>query len=140
MCNPGPAPSMRLKHLLLLAVVLAAQLALAQEEPPPPPVSLDVNKLRALAVFIVKGGVLAAFIIVLTVSLIRGVVGALEKSGGTATGMTGYRDLMEAFKGPIIFLLALALLVWLPDLLNWLGLLPDALRPYAIDWQSLFGG
>ncbi|RLF05175.1 MAG: hypothetical protein DRK00_05095 [Thermoprotei archaeon] len=131
---------MRRRLPLLLAIALMAQLALAQEQPPPPPVSLDVSRLRALAVFVVKGGVLAAFIIVLTVSLIRGVVGALERSGGTATGTTGYRDLLEAFKGPIIFLLALAFLVWLPDLLSWLGLLPEALRPYTIDWQSLFGG
>ena len=132
---------MRAVGVLALLVVLLTPLALAQEQPPSLPVNLDVNRLRSLAVFIVKGGLLAAFVIVMMVSFIRGVVGATERSAIAGTlAAAGYREMLEAFKGPLIFLLALVLLAWLPDLLAWLGLLPEALRPYAIDWGALFGG
>ncbi|RLF04527.1 MAG: hypothetical protein DRK00_06550 [Thermoprotei archaeon] len=135
---------MKVKALLVVvaAVLLVQPLALAQEQPPSLPVNLDINRLRSLAVFIVKGGLLAAFVIVVMISFIRGVIGAAERSAaaGTFGAAVGYREMLEAFKSPLIFLLALVLLAWLPDLLAWLGLLPEALRPYAIDWGALFGG
>jgi len=100
-----------------------------------------LEKLRQLALFIVKGSVTIAFIIVFLASFIRGIVGAIERSGGGSfMGSSGYREMIEAFKGPVIFLLVLLLMAWLPDILSWIGILPPALKAYVIDWRSLFGG
>ena len=114
---------------------------LAASDIPPFPITVDLNKIRSLVLFIIKGGVVVAFIIVILISFIRGLIGALERSGGGSfMSSAGYREILEAFKGPIIFLLALLFLAWLPEILAWIGLLPPVLKNYAIDWRSIFGG
>ncbi|HDJ97415.1 MAG TPA: hypothetical protein ENG54_03015 [Thermofilum sp.] len=129
--------------IALVYTVFNAVSVLAQdEEVPPPPIGLDLGKIFALGLFIVKGLVLLAFIATTVAFVFKNFIAVFDIQVAPTSiwgRQRGISNVWENLKGYIAFFALLALIAWLPDILNWLGYLPEPLKPYVIDWNSLFG-
>jgi len=132
------------KRILLLSIVQVVMSALtiyAQgEEVPPPPIGLDLGKIFVLLIYIFKGSVMLGFILSTVLFGIKSLIAGIESQ---QTGIWGrsraMSNLWENVKGYMLFFGVLAFIAWLPDILNWLGYIPEALKPYVVDWNTLFG-
>ena len=116
--------------LLLNSVMVVAQ--------PTPPISFDINKFKNLLIGAVKFTATITIIIIFAFSVLRGLKGGIEYQAPAGYMTLGVREILDAFKKPIISLIILMLLIWLPDLLVYLGVIPRA--PFTINWNELFGG
>jgi len=116
--------------LLLNSVMVVAQ--------PTPPISFDINKFKNLLIGAVKFTATITIIIIFAFSVLRGLKGGIEYQAPAGYTTLGVREILDAFKKPIISLIILMLLIWLPDLLVYLGVIPRA--PFTINWNELFGG
>ena len=127
--------------ITLIYIVLRAVTVLAQEEVPPPPIGLSSEKLWALIVFLAKGVATIIFIFVMGAFVIKMLVHGGETSTmpGPWGKQRGWIGIMENIKGLVFFFGVIAFIAWLPDLLNWLGVLPESWKPYVLNWNALFG-
>ena len=116
--------------LLLNSVMVVAQ--------PTPPISFDINKFKNLLIGAVKFTATITIIIIFAFSVLRGLKGGIEYQAPAGYMTLGVREILDAFKKPIISLIILMLLIWLPDLLVYLGVIPKA--PFTVNWNELFGG
>ena len=105
---------------------------------PAPPISFDINKFKNLLIAAIKFTATIAIIIIFAFSVLRGLKGGIEYQAPAGYMTLGVREILDAFKKPIISLIILMLLIWLPDLLVYLGVIPSA--PLTINWNELFGG
>ena len=130
-----------LAALASLLLAASSELAAAQEVPPPPVGADWQSKLFQLGMFIGKGAITAVFAITLVMSLVKFAVGHTEKEVGPG-GTPHYRGMSkiwEAFSAPFWLMVGLVFLAWMPDLLNWFGLIPPQLQPYVTDFKAIFG-
>lgn len=101
-----------------------------------PTVNLDA--LQNYAVLAVKLAVTVTGLLIFLTALIKIAIATLRKHvSGSVAAATAQRELYEAIEGPILWLVALALAAWLPDILAAIGLLPQG-TPFTVKWEEIF--
>jgi len=121
-------------HLLILALSITMTCSARAEGP-----VVNWEALQSYALLAVKLTVTATGILIFITAFIRAAVATLRKHvSGSVAAAAAQRELYEAIEGPIIWLIALALAAWLPDILVTLGLLPQG-TPFAVKWNDIFG-
>jgi len=119
----------------LLAIVLSGIMACPVRAEGP---VVNWEALQSYAVLAVKLTVTATGILIFVTAFIRAAIAALRKHvSGSVAAAAAQRELYEAIEGPILWLIALALAAWLPDILVALGLLPQG-TPFAVKWSDIF--
>jgi hypothetical protein len=124
----------RLRASLTLLVLLAAMANVVWAEGP----TINWEALQSYAILAVKLAVTATGTLVFAAALIRAAIAALRKHvSGSVAAAAAQRELYEAIEGPLLWLVALALAAWLPDILVAIGLLPSS-TPFAVKWEDIF--
>jgi len=100
--------------------------------------TVNWDALQSYAVLAVKLTVTATGLLVFTAALVRAALAALRKHlSGSIAAAAAQRELYEAIEGPLLWLVALALAAWLPDILVAIGLLPSG-TPFTVKWEDIF--
>lgn len=100
--------------------------------------AINIDALRSYAILAVKLAVTITGLLVFLASLVRAAVAGLKKQVGGVYSGSALRDLYETLEGPIFWLISLALIAWLPDILVSVGLLPQG-TPFTVSWSDIFG-
>ena len=127
----------KLTKIFLMTMLLSAIMEKLHAQPQPP-ISFDIDKFKNLLIAAIKFTATIAIIIIFAFSILRGLKGGIEYQAPGGYLTLGVREILDAFKKPVISIIILLLLVWLPDLLVYLGVIPSA--PFTINWNELFGG
>ncbi len=118
----------------LIPFMLAAVASVVEAEGP----TVNWDALQSYAVLAVKLTVTATGLLVFTAALVRAALAALRKHlSGSIAAAAAQRELYEAIEGPLLWLVALALAAWLPDILVAIGLLPSG-TPFTVKWEDIF--
>ena len=118
----------------VVLVLLGVSASLAKAEGP----TVNWDALQSYAVLAVKLTVTVTGILVFTAALVRAALAALRKHlSGSVAAAAAQRELYEAIEGPLLWLVALALAAWLPDILVAIGLLPSG-TPFTVRWDEIF--
>jgi len=121
--------------MYLVAVALTAVMACPTKAEGP---VVNWEALQSYALLAVKLTVTATGILIFVTAFIRAAIAALRKHvSGSIAAAAAQRELYEAIEGPVLWLVALALAAWLPDILVALGLLPQG-TPFAVKWSDIF--
>ena len=127
-----------LKIIIVIFLLSIQELSIQVMAQPAPPISFDINKFKNLLIAAIKFTATIAIIIVFAFMAIRSIKGGIEYQLPSGLTVMGIREILDAFKKPIIFLVVTLLAVWFPDLLVYLGVLPNA--PFTVNWQELWSG
>ena len=127
-----------LKIIIVVFLLSIQELSIQVMAQPAPPISFDINKFKNLLIAAIKFTATIAIIIVFAFMAIRSIKGGIEYQLPSGLTVMGIREILDAFKKPIIFLVVTLLAVWFPDLLVYLGVLPNA--PFTVNWQELWSG
>ncbi|MEM1509696.1 MAG: hypothetical protein QXY49_01735 [Thermofilaceae archaeon] len=98
---------------------------------------VNINALQSYAILTIKLAITITGLLVFLASLIRAAIAGLKKQVGGVYSGSALRDLYETLEGPIFWLLSLALVAWLPDILVSIGLLPQG-TPFTVSWNEIF--
>ncbi len=125
---------MKGRSLTASVVLVTLTLPLVRAQGP----TVNIDALRSYAVLSVKLAVTITGLLVFLTSLVRAAVAGLKKQVGGVYSGSALRDLYETLEGPIFWLISLALIAWLPDILVSVGLLPQG-TPFTVSWNDIFG-
>lgn len=119
--------------VVFFVVFILFTLPLVQAQGP----TVNINALQSYAVLAVKLAITVTGLLVFLASLLRAAIAGLKKQVGSVYSGSALRDLYETLEGPIFWLLSLALVAWLPDILASIGLLPQG-TPFTVSWNDIF--
>lgn len=124
--------------ILVVIITITLMLGVKGQPLPEPPIKFDINRFKNLALATVKIGATIFGILIFLISAIRAIWGGAEYSMPSTISMSGLVKLFNAIKKPLVATLAVIVAVWLPDILVYLGLYPNA--PFSVDWNQLWSG
>jgi len=123
------------RRILLLILLITVQLTTCIAQPVNP--DEVMNNIKAWGTAGIKIGVSVALTIVFIISILRGLKGSADYTAGPSFTGEGLREMFSSIKRPVFVVLFLIFLLWLPDILVAIGLLPSA--PFTVDWKTIFG-